>query len=188
MATPTKAGEVGKKGTTSSSPAAPPSIGPWHIFGLFIIVAGIVILVLVVMPKFNQERDTVTGILGIAIPAFATIGGALFGVTIAYSEGKKTGAVTGQAQGEANKDQAAKEAEKRVAHELRERLVPAKLSVQNIIGPISTALPSGAGEKVFVLGDGEAAPERFEFNISDFGEATTGVEQAIRRCDEILAG
>jgi hypothetical protein len=66
-----------------------------------VVVVGIIVVVLIVMPEFDSERDTVTGVLGVVIPAFATIGAAVVGITVGYSTGQSSGKEAGKAEGKA---------------------------------------------------------------------------------------
>jgi hypothetical protein len=125
-------GEGGKETarTDGAKEAAGTRLIAMHIAGLAVLILGILVVLLIVMPEFNQDRDTATGVLGVVIPAFATIGAALFGITVGYnagqSSGKETGKAEGKAEGEARKDEAAAVARtqgrKEVAEEVAERL------------------------------------------------------------------
>jgi hypothetical protein len=106
-------GEGGKETarTDGAKEAAGTRLTAMHIAGLAVLILGILVVLLIVMPEFNEDRDTATGVLGVVIPAFATIGAALFGITVGYnagqSSGKETGKAEGKAEGEARKDEAA---------------------------------------------------------------------------------
>ena len=170
---------------TSDKDAAGSAIGVWHIVGLAIVVVGIIVLVLLVRSDFNEDRDTVTGVLGVVVPAFATIGAALFGVTLGYSTGKESGKASGKAAAAADKEQAVDAAKKAVVKEVKSRLQGADKAVSSLHQQITTELESPAGQHAFTLRAGAAGPA-VEIGVDDLHGAKRGVEDALRRCDEIL--
>jgi hypothetical protein len=84
--------------TDGAKEAAGTRLTAMRIAGLAVLILGILVVLLVVMPEFNDDRDTVTGVLGVVIPAFATIGAALFGITVGYNAGQSSGKETGKAE------------------------------------------------------------------------------------------
>lgn len=162
--------------------ASTPSVGPWHILGLFLIIAGIVLLVLILKSKWNNDTDTVTGVLAVIIPAFATVGAAIFGATVAYSAGKSTGESAGKREGEANKGQAVKEGKQQLANTVLKPLRKANESVNNIVPPLAR-LPSPAGEEHFLI-DASAAADPIRIPIKDVQGVPAGMEEAIHRLEE----
>lgn len=178
------------------APSGPPSdkaaatVTPIHVIGLGIVVLGILAVVGLVMPKFNAERDTAAGVLGIVIPAFATIGAALFGITIAYSEGKSTGEEKGKAKGETAKAKAVATAgsagRKSAASEILARLQPSDEASDRVVTAIGEALVSPAGERRYVLDPHQVGDQRLTIDAVDLENTRAGIREAIRRCNEIL--
>jgi hypothetical protein len=177
----TSASDAVKSETKTTST---PAVGPWHIVGLALIVTGIVLLVLILQPKWNEGTDTVTGVLAVVIPAFATVGAAIFGATVAYSAGKATGETAGKAEGEANKAQAVQDGKEKLAAAVLQPLKDARGAVQNIV-PALSELPSAAGERHFLF-DARAGGIETIIPIKDVGELPASVDQAIRRLEEEL--
>jgi hypothetical protein len=64
-------GEPGKEPakTDGAKEAAGTRLTAMHIAGLAVLILGILVVLLIVMPEFNDDRDTVTGVLGGVIPA-----------------------------------------------------------------------------------------------------------------------
>jgi hypothetical protein len=166
-----------------------------HIAGLAVLILGILVVLLIVMPEFNEDRDTATGVLGVVIPAFATIGAALFGITVGYnagqSSGKETGKAEGKAEGEARKDEAAAVARtqgrKEVAEELAERLERGKGSVTKVVQSLTTALPSPAGEDAFVVDHGAMADAPLRLEVKDLAAAPESFDAALGYCRRVIA-
>jgi hypothetical protein len=135
--------------------ATPPGVGPWHVAALGVLMAALLIALALVIPKFNSDRDTVTGILGVVVPAFATIGAALFGVTVGYSAGAAQGETTGKAKGEANKDAAVTQA----LGAVHANASDAQEAMDAIVKGITTHLNSPAGSNAFLAPDGNPVVE-----------------------------
>lgn len=167
----------------------PATVTPTHLIGLGIVVLGILAVLALVMPRFNAERDTAAGILGIVIPAFATIGAALFGITIAYSEGKATGEQKGKAEGEAGKLEAVVDAEssgrKIAAREILARLEPGVEASDRVVSSIEAALVNPAGSTRYILPD-QLNEQPLSIDAGDLAETRAGIREAVRRCQEIL--
>ncbi len=177
------------------APSEPPgdkaaaTVTPIHLIGLVIVVLGILAVLALVMPKFNAERDTAAGILGIVIPAFATIGAALFGITIAYGEGKATGEQKGKAEGEAGKLEAVATAEssgrKMAARQILSRLEPAMEASDRVTNSLQAALTSPAGSTRYVLPH-QAEEQALSIEAEDLHDTRVGIREAVRRCKEML--
>lgn len=69
---------------------------PWDVLLIATILAALIVLTVYVVHHYATSTDAAT-ILGIVIPAFATIGAAVFGVTVAYNAGTSKGAQKGEA-------------------------------------------------------------------------------------------
>ena len=95
-------------------------------------------------------------ILGIVVPAFATIGAAAFGITVAYGAGK----TEGEARGAAGKDAAVKQAQTDVANRISGPLQEARETVANLVSTIEQHASSPAGERAIVLGPEPGAEPR----------------------------
>jgi hypothetical protein len=156
------------------TPATSPAIGPWHVAALGVLMAAMVIALALVIPKFNSDRDTVTGILGVVIPVFATIGAAIFGVTVGYSAGKAQGETTGKAQGEANKDAAVTEA----LGAVHASATDAHEALDTIVKGITTHLNSPAGSNAYLAPDGSPVVETLQ--LAQAREKMSAVMEATR--------
>jgi hypothetical protein len=181
--------------TDGAKEAAGTRLTAMHIAGLAVLILGILVVLLIVMPEFNDDRDTVTGVLGVVIPAFATIGAALFGITVGYnagqSSGKETGKAEGKAEGEAGKDEAAAvartEGRKEVAEEVAERLQRGKGSITKVVESLTTALPSPVGEDVFVVDTGSTADAPLRLEVKDLAAAPESFDAALGYCRRVIA-
>ena len=70
-------------------------LGFWHFACLAVVVGGVIGLVYLVMNQYTKASDVAT-ILGIVVPALATIGAAGFGVKVAYERGANQGKARGK--------------------------------------------------------------------------------------------
>jgi hypothetical protein len=148
-------GSNGKNGATGGkedTPATTPTVGPWHVVALGILMGALLIALALVIPKFNSDRDTVTGVLGVVIPAFATIGAAIFGVTVGYTAGKAQGESAGKAQGEVEKKAAVNDA----LSDLHSNVADAHEAMDAVLKNLTTNLESPKGQNAFVAPGGDA--------------------------------
>jgi len=177
-------------GGNDAQPRTTANLTPWHLAGLGLLILGIVVVLLIVMPRFDAERDTATGVLGVVIPAFATIGAALFGVSVGYNAGQASGTETGKAAGAAGKQQAVAKAQAHGRKEIAEQLVGplkrAHKSVDNIVGSLVTALPNPPEGSDFLLNKDQPAPASLRLSIDDVAAAPEGVNAAQAICSRFL--
>ncbi len=139
---------------------ATPAITGLHLLGLLIIVGGIVLVLLIVMPKFDATKETASGVLGIVIPAFATIGAALFGITVGYTGGSATGKAKGKAEGR-----------KEVAKQVRDRVTKTEPAHQNLVEPLKLQLEARDRESVFLLPDESGQGQAYNIKFDDLAAA-----------------
>lgn len=154
------------------SPDAPksrPSVGGAQLAALCIVVVGLVAVTALALHRFNPDRDTATGILGVVVPVFATIGAALFGVTVAYSAGR----TTGEAAGADAKRSAVVQGRRDLAQDVLDRLHPAGESIGRILDPLKTLLPSPEGERAHVLPAGQPLRHGLRIETDDLDGAAT---------------
>jgi hypothetical protein len=113
----------------------------WSFASLLVVVAGLIVITVYVVGHYKLEATDAGTILGIVIPAFATIGAAIFGVTVAYKAGAKTGEQEGTKKGK-------RQAADKVDAELNR--------AQNVGTPILETITregtSGAGTDEIVIG------------------------------------
>jgi hypothetical protein len=116
---------------------------------LIVVILGalVAITIFVVNHYKNQSTDAAT-ILGIVVPAFATIGAATFGVTVAYSAGN----AKGEAKGEVKAQRAATDAAASTADRFRVFVDPALEAVRDTRSQLATAAYSPPGQNVFMFG------------------------------------
>ena len=103
------------------------------------------------------------------MPVFATIGAAVFGVTVAYSAGR----TTGEAAGADAKRSAVAQGRRSLAQDVLDRLGPAGESIERILDPIKTLLPSPEGERAHVLPAGQPLRHALRIEAQDLDGATT---------------
>jgi len=131
--------------------------------------------------------DTATNaatILGIVIPAFATIGGAAFGVSVAYKSGNERGKVSGQAQGRAA-----------AAGALASQLKEAQQAVATLKDQLQTQASSHPGSRDLLFGaeaihvsQGGEAPQPLRINAEQLEAATESLARASGAAESWLAG
>ena len=168
---------------TGSDTHRMPQVGPWQLASVLVVVAGIVAVFALGLSKFDSDKDTMTGVLGVVVPAFATIGAAVFGVTVGYNAGRSAGEATGKAKGEADKVQAVADARKSLATEVLGHLRDAQAPVEELVSTVAQAGSSDAGVQSFRLGSGDGS---VEVATDTLHGASKGVEKAITACETAL--
>lgn len=119
-------------------PSARPR-SPWDVLVIAVILAALIGLTVYVVHHYSTSTDAAT-ILGIVVPAVATIGAAVFGVRVAY----QAGSAKGQSQGAAT-------AKKEVASRLLDPVTKALEAVANTHDSITTAGASAPGSSDVVF-------------------------------------
>jgi hypothetical protein len=76
-----------------------PALTPWHVLATAVVVLGLVVLIWLVLANTESAQDATT-VLAVIVPAFASIGAAVFGVQVAYSRGQEIGEKQGNVTGE----------------------------------------------------------------------------------------
>lgn len=165
-------------GTTPATPTGTRA-NVWSFLTAAVVLTALVLVVKWVLDDTKEAGDVAT-ILGIVVPAFATIGAAMFGIGIAYNAGAKSG----EAAGAAGKDQAVAAARRDLASAVTEQLTAAHDAAQNITTPITTALPSPAGTARFELAPGEAftGDTLVAFDVADLRSLNDGLTGALAVC------
>lgn len=94
-----------------------PSPGPVNKWQFLSLAAVMLTLIVVVVVGFSLKgtTDSITGIIGAALPPFAAIAAAIFGIKAVFDSGKAAGHATGKEEGEENKDAAVRDAERKTA-------------------------------------------------------------------------
>jgi hypothetical protein len=82
----------------SSEATTESTLTPWGVAAIAVVVFGLLALVVVVLRGTDTAQDATT-VLAVLVPAFASIGAAIFGVQVAYDKGKETGGKEGEATG-----------------------------------------------------------------------------------------
>lgn len=137
--------------TTTTTPASKRSWVDVALIALLLAaVAGITSFVVI---HFDQNATNAATILGIVIPALATIGAAIFGVTVAYNAGQ----TTGKAAGAAGKDEAISDATKQTALKFAPGISSAAHAINAFHGDIHTRAASPPGTHVLAFLEPEAA-------------------------------
>jgi hypothetical protein len=180
-----------QKPPTEEAETPAPALTKLHLYGLALVIGGILLTLLIVIGQFDSERDTVTGVLGVVIPAFATIGAALFGITVGYSAGESKGTAAGEAkgkddaraEGEAAKEQAAADGREETASVVK-RLLPAPDAVERVCSALPLASPAYSSQLLY--DPNEAAPAPPEFELADMA-AAENIRKAHSYLDEVLA-
>jgi hypothetical protein len=160
-----------------------PKVGPWQLASVLVVIAGLVAIFALALGKYDSNKDTMTGVLGVVVPAFATIGAAVFGVSVGYNAGKSAGEATGKAKGEAGKVQAVADAKRSLATEVLGHLRNAQAPVAQLVSTVAHAGSSDPGVQSFTLGAGDGS---VEVPTDTLHGATKGVENAIAACETAL--
>lgn len=186
--------------STTAMPAANPASGvdaplprltPWHVL--------LSIAVLVTLSGFSAwvvhyyERDTATNaatILGIVVPAFATIGAAAFGVTIAYKAGQARGEASGQQQGQVAQTAAVSSVRKQTTDLLSTHIDEAERALDDLHTDLLSRAFSPPGQSRHLFGlreidvstisrEGiELTPEPVEVNLTPLDTARASILRA----------
>lgn len=127
--------------TEPDAPKSPVRSGIDVLLVVVILGALVAITVFVVAHYKGQSTDAAT-ILGIVVPAFATIGAAAFGITVAYS----AGTAKGEAKGETKAQDAATHAASSTASRLATYVEPALAAVREVRNTLETESTSLPGE------------------------------------------
>ncbi|HVL97083.1 MAG TPA: hypothetical protein VM266_14590, partial [Solirubrobacteraceae bacterium] len=105
--------ETGAPGAKAPAPTPAtetktPSLGPWHAATILILALALVAITALVLGNVENQADSATGVLGVIVPVFASVGAAVFGVSVAYNAGKASGEESGTAKGAAAGEEKAK--------------------------------------------------------------------------------
>jgi hypothetical protein len=119
-----------------------------------VILGALVALTVFVVTHYKGQSTDAATILGIVVPAFATIGAAAFGITVAYS----AGAAKGEAKGEAKAQEAANQAASSTAWRLGSYVAPALEAVRDIRRTLETTATSLPGERTLRFRPDEQDP------------------------------
>lgn len=117
-----------------------------HVAALAVVIVGLLVALLLVLQNTDDANEA-ANILGVVIPAFATIGAAIFGITVAYKVGNATGESKGKEDG--------KEEVKKTIRPVVERLESS--AREQVIVPLRRNLVSQTGSDIasFSAGDEE---------------------------------
>jgi hypothetical protein len=74
-----------------------------------------------------------------------------------------------------------------VAEEVAERLQRGKGSITKVVESLTTALPSPAGEDVFVVDTGSTADAPLRLEVKDLAAAPESFDAALGYCRRVLA-
>jgi len=104
-----------------------------------VVCGALVVLVLVLIDKYDGDTEKVTSILGVAAPVLA----AAFGVSLGYYSGNKAGEANGKKKGKAEVKQQSSTA-----------LQELEAQVEAVLTPITRGLESPSGQAEFIVGPG----------------------------------
>lgn len=135
----------------------------WDVLLIVAALSALIILTLYTARHYAGDATKAATVLGIVVPAFATIGAAAFGVTVAYSAGQ----AQGQARGQADKDAAVMTAKADAAELLSDPLDAAERRFGEISRLVQERAYSPPGSRALLLGV-RAPTKRF-----DLGEEAT---------------
>jgi hypothetical protein len=126
-----------------------------HVAALAVVIVGLLVALWLVLQN-TENASEATNVLGVVIPAFATIGAAVFGITAAYRVGNATGESKGKEDG--------KEEVKKAIRPLVERLE--SNATEQVIVPLRRNLVSESGSDFasFSVG-GEGIPNQAVVDI-----------------------
>jgi hypothetical protein len=164
-----------------ASHTEPTLTAPRSLWDLLIVLAaliGLIVLTGLTMRHYAGNATNAATILGIVVPAFATIGAAAFGITVAYSAGQ----AKGQAAGQADKAKAVEAARGEVAEQLTPRIESVRSALRQVRTVLDVNSFSPPGQETMFLGvrptqasDRPAAirvePEPLEFDPAPLEQA-----------------
>jgi uncharacterized membrane protein len=111
---------------------------------IIVILGALVAITIFVVNHYKGQSTDAATILGIVVPAFATIGAAAFGITVAYN----AGAAKGEAKGDSKAQTAATEAKSATATSLLAYVEPALSAVSRVRNELETVSHSRPGENL----------------------------------------
>ncbi len=142
----------------------------WDVLLLLLVLAALSGLTIFLVDHFGTDTEKAGAILGIVVPAIATICAATFGVTVGYSAGNRAG----KAEGEEGKQVAVDSARRDVGAALGRPLAEAEEGIEAIVQTLIRRGRSPAGEEALVFGAEELRAEPLEL---DWGQMTGALEQ-----------
>lgn len=171
---------------SKESSAATSIVSLWQFLSATAVVAGLVAIVWIVVKNVSGDGDSAVGVLGMIVPAFATIGAAVFGITSVYQSAKATGEKVGEAKGEAGKSDAVDNARKRLASELLPDIDAARSRQSRLGTRLRTAGSSEPGRNI--LNFDQTMVEPLAIDPDELDETKAALERVHAKCEHILGG
>jgi hypothetical protein len=137
---------------SETTPAPTGRRSGWDVLIIAVALTALIVLTIYTARHYGGNATNAATILGIVVPAFATIGAAAFGITVAYSAGQAKGEATGQAKTAAEKEQAVATVRKETAEKLAPALASARDALREISGQLNRHAYSPPGETEMILG------------------------------------
>ena len=129
-----------------------PARSGWDVLTVAVALVALITITIYTARHYGDNATNAATILGIVVPAFATIGAAAFGITVAYNAGQAKGEATGQAAGVAEKAKAVTTARKQAADQLAPALESARSALGRVSGLLSEHSFSPPGQRTMILG------------------------------------
>lgn len=145
------------------------TLNSWHFWSLVAVLVSLLLALLIVLWRFTEAGEAAS-ILGIVVPAFATIGSAIFGVTIGYKVGETSGEKAGKEEGRQEGTQELAAKVRPQVERLRDNLT------DQVISPLLRGLESPAGTETLVLPPGAAGTPEVELSGTDLQQAAVDVQ------------
>lgn len=152
----------------------------WSFLSVSVVVLALVGIVTVIVRQFTSAADA-SSVLAVVIPAFATIGAAVFGVSVGYSAGQTKGESAGVAKGEEKMKSDLREPVERVkarAEEIRRVLMT---SLGSAPGERTLRMPSASAATGALTGADEGRPFSLDLDVLD------DLHAAVARLDQVMS-
>jgi hypothetical protein len=174
---------VGANDREESAGGAGNAVNGWQFASLGAVLLALVIVVALVVLTVDSDQDTAAGVLGVVIPALATIGAAVFGVKVGYDAGRTAGEARGEARGEAGKAAAVREGQAQVADQVKRLLPEAGDVTDTIVDPLQEASPSRRRTVALAVDGGTV-----DFDLRPVERIAASVAAARAICDSYTEG
>jgi hypothetical protein len=122
---------------------------------ILIAVTALVGITVFTVREYDADPTKAATILGIVVPAFATIGAAAFGITVAYNAGQQQGEARGRQRGTQEAEQAVAGRQAELQRVLVEEVRGAQATFDELASTLETGGASPPGERALVFGPRE---------------------------------
>lgn len=139
-------------GGKQSTPIATRAHSLWDVLTVAVALTALIVLTVFLVRHYGGDATNAATILGIVVPAFATIGAAAFWISVAYSAGQAKGEAAGQTQATQATGKAVADARNEIAEKLIPSLQGAQAAIGRLHGLVEQHAYSPPGERTMILG------------------------------------